>query len=67
MSIAIDEPVFDINEFCKKHRISRRLLYKLWSEGTGPRVIKLGRRTLISIEAAADWRKQMEDASGGAK
>jgi len=26
----------------------------------GPRLMKVGRRTLISVEAAADWRRDME-------
>ena len=62
---------FDVDSFCDFHRMSRRLLYQLWSEGRGPRVMKVGRRTLISAEAAAEWRKQMEEATpmcnGGAK
>lgn len=55
---------FTIQEFCEAHGgISRVLLYRLWSEGRGPRVIRLGRRVIISEEAAADWRKQMEKES----
>jgi predicted DNA-binding transcriptional regulator AlpA len=52
--------VFDIKSFCESHRISRSFLYKLIAEGRGPRLMKLGRRTLISIEAAAEWRARME-------
>lgn len=55
--------VFDINGFCETHKISRSFLYKLIAEGHGPRLMKLGRRTLISAEAAAEWRAQMEDES----
>ena len=34
-------------------------------DGRGPRMMKLGRRTLISAEAAADWRRQIELESAG--
>jgi predicted DNA-binding transcriptional regulator AlpA len=55
--------VFDINSFCQSHKISRSFLYKLIAEGRGPRLLKLGRRTLISSEAAAEWRARMEHES----
>ena len=32
-------------------------------EGTGPKVMKVRGRTLISIEAAAAWRREREAAS----
>jgi hypothetical protein len=32
-------------------------------EGWGPTVMHVGSRTLISIEAAAAWRKQREEAA----
>ncbi len=47
-------------EFSKAHRISRSMLYKLIKQGLGPRIMKVGRRRLISIEAAAEWRQRME-------
>jgi hypothetical protein len=52
-----------IDEFCDENRISRSLLYKMIREGRGPRLMKVGRRTLITHEAAEDWRRQMEAAS----
>lgn len=60
--------VYTVNEFCDEHRVSRTLLYGLIKEGKGPRLMKLGRRTLISVEAANDWRRQVESttADGGA-
>jgi hypothetical protein len=51
-----------VGEFCESHRISRALFYLLQKTRRGPRVMKCGRRTLISAEAASDWRKQMERA-----
>lgn len=40
------------------------MLYKLFAEGTGPRLIKIGTKNLISAEAAADWRRAREAATG---
>lgn len=50
--------------FCRAHDISRALLYRLWAEGKGPDRIKVGNRTLITREAAARWRSQLEAAQG---
>lgn len=56
----LDPAVYTVTDFCEEHRISRSYLYRLWSEGRGPRRTKVGRRTLISGEAAAEWRRRME-------
>jgi hypothetical protein len=53
---------FTINEFCETHRISRSMLYLMWGEGTGPRFMRAGRKRLISMEAARDWRREREAA-----
>jgi hypothetical protein len=49
-----------VAESCRQHGISRGLFYNLVREGRGPRLIKAGRRTLISQEAAEEWRHRME-------
>ena len=49
-----------IPEFCSAHRISRALFYILQRTGRGPRIMRVGRRTLVSAEAAAEWRRRME-------
>jgi hypothetical protein len=54
---------FSVEEFCTLHRISRCYFYKLLRNGLGPRIIKIGARTLISVEAAADWRREREVAA----
>ena len=54
---------YSVQEFCREHGISRGLFYRLLREGQGPRVIKAGRRTLISQEAAEEWRRRLEAAS----
>jgi hypothetical protein len=55
------KPTYTIPTFCADHGgISKSYFHKLVNEGKGPRLMKIGRRTLISAEAAADWRAQME-------
>lgn len=51
---------FTIPGFCAEHHISKAFLYKLIKDGKAPRLFKVGRRTLISAEAASDWRALME-------
>jgi len=60
MRMTAQKQSFSIREFCKLHDISRSLFYVLREKGEAPRVMKVGRRTLISAEAAAEWRKNME-------
>ena len=57
---------YTIAEFCEAHRISRSKLYQLFDEGHGPRTMNVGTRRLITEEAAADWRRAMEAATGAA-
>jgi predicted DNA-binding transcriptional regulator AlpA len=58
---AIVAPVmFSVRDFCKAHAISRAFFYKLHAEGKAPPICKLGSRTLISAEAAAEWRRDLE-------
>lgn len=51
---------FTVNEFCEAHRISRSHFYDLVRRGAGPRFFKAGLSTLISVEAAAEWRRRLE-------
>jgi len=55
--------VFTIPEFCAAHRLSRSKLYQLWAAGVGPRKMCIGTKILITVEAAADWRREREAAS----
>jgi predicted DNA-binding transcriptional regulator AlpA len=52
--------MFSVSDFCHDHGISRGTFYKLVKAGRGPAIAKIGRRTLISAEAAAAWRRRME-------
>jgi hypothetical protein len=56
---------FSISEFCDAHGISRGMFYKLARQGIGPRTMRVGTRTLVSVEAAAEWRRTREAAAAG--
>jgi predicted DNA-binding transcriptional regulator AlpA len=56
--------MYSVAEFCQAHRISRGTFYKLLNEGHGPTTVKIGRRTLISNESAAEWRRRLEAKPG---
>jgi predicted DNA-binding transcriptional regulator AlpA len=49
-----------IREFCEAHDISEGFFYKLKKQGEGPREMKVGARTLITFESAAEWRRARE-------
>ncbi len=51
---------FSIQHFCVIHGISRATFYNLVKKQLAPRLMKVGKRTLISAEAAAEWRARME-------
>jgi hypothetical protein len=55
-----------IKQFCTLHGISEDMFFKMRRQGWGPAVMRVGTRTLISIEAAAEWRKAREQAATGA-
>ena len=54
---------FTIAEFCRAHRISQSMYFKMRNLGLGPREMAVGSRRLISQEAAAEWRKAREAAA----
>lgn len=50
-----------IAEFCEAAGgISKSFFHKMIKDGTAPRIMKVGRRTLITAEAAAEWRRERE-------
>jgi hypothetical protein len=55
-----DIVTYSISEFCKAHGISEAFYFQIRNEGFGPVEMRLGRRRLISAEAAAAWRKARE-------
>jgi len=52
---------YDVESFCKKFNISKSMFYKLKRQGRAPRIMKIGKRTIISIEAVTEWQAQMEE------
>jgi hypothetical protein len=50
-----------ISEFCRAHGISEGFYFKLKKQDQGPREMRVGTRTLISFESAAEWRRARED------
>jgi predicted DNA-binding transcriptional regulator AlpA len=63
--ITLEQQVFTVQQFCLRNGISTSTWYKLRRQGRGPRVIKLGHVTRISIEAERDWRVAMEREAAG--
>ena len=55
---------YSIAEFCRAHRVSRAFFYVLQKRGEGPAVMEVGKRRLVSEEAAKEWRRRMESAAG---
>lgn len=55
---------FDIPRFCAAYSIGRTRVYQEIKEGR-LRVFKVGRRTLISVQAAGEWQELMEGLSNG--
>ena len=53
---------YSVEQFCEAHSISRAMFYLLRKSGDGPRVMRVGRRTLVSTEAAEAWRRAREAA-----
>jgi hypothetical protein len=60
------QAVYTVPEFCEAHRIIRSTLYNLWDLGQGPRVMRVGKRRLITQEAAAEWRTAFENSPNAA-
>jgi predicted DNA-binding transcriptional regulator AlpA len=52
-----------VAEFCTAHSISRAHFYNLLKRGDAPVVMHVGRRTLVSASAAAEWRRRLERQS----
>ena len=60
------EPVppacYSIREFCTAHGISDHMFFKLQRQKLAPRTMRVRARTLVSVEAAEEWRRQCEAA-----
>jgi hypothetical protein len=55
---------YSIPDFCRAHGgLSEAYFHNLVKEGLGPDLMKIGSRTLVSVEAAARWRAEREAAT----
>ncbi|MGD8327677.1 MAG: hypothetical protein PVF65_12250 [Sphingomonadales bacterium] len=54
-----DTQAYDIRSFCRAYNISRSYTYLKIKAGR-LKIFKAGRRTLISREAAENWRRLLE-------
>lgn len=54
---------FTISQFCALHNISRSTFYNILKDGQAPVIMRLGRRRLITAEAAQAWRERMTKLS----
>ena len=57
----MEEFAMTVSEFCARWHISEPLYFKLRRKGLGPKVMRIGRRTLITPEANAEWQRQREE------
>jgi hypothetical protein len=62
-TLPIPTHVFSIPSFCVAFGISEAFFHKLVSQGRGPSLMKIGRRTFVSHTAAAEWQRQCEAAT----
>jgi hypothetical protein len=60
---AVGAGSYTIAEWCKLHRLSLSMFYKMQVEGWGPRTMVVGACTRISAEADANWTREREAAA----
>lgn len=59
---AVSEPAaYSVDEFCAAHGdLSRGMFYILLKDpARAPAIMKVGKRTMVSAEAAREWRQRM--------
>jgi hypothetical protein len=49
-----------VSQFSEAHGFGRNRYFALQREGLAPRTFRIGKRVMISAEAARDWREMME-------
>ena len=55
---------FSIPSFCRSHgHMSEAMFHKMCAAGKGPATMMVGRRRMVSVEAAAKWRREREAAA----
>ena len=51
---------YTVDEFCRAERMSRSMVYKLWSQGHGPRFYSVGTVRRITEEMRREWQRKFE-------
>jgi predicted DNA-binding transcriptional regulator AlpA len=59
----MDKDAYNVMEFCTRHGISRSAFYKAIDAKQAPKLMRVGKRILISKEAAEKWRREREQAT----
>jgi hypothetical protein len=54
---------YSIEEFCRRHSISRGTYFNMRNAGKGPREAHILGRVLITKEAALEWREKITTSS----
>jgi hypothetical protein len=62
----MERAAYSIDEFAEADGLSVAMYFKLRNLGLGPDEMRVGRRRLISFEAAERWRRQREAAANNA-
>ena len=62
-----DRDADGVTDFCRRHGFSKGFLYAEWRAGRGPRFMQVGDRRIISREAGADYRRDLEAATCAAR
>jgi hypothetical protein len=57
---SMSDQSYTVVTFCAAEKLSRSMLYKLWSQGKGPRFYLVGTVRRISHEARIEWQRQHE-------
>jgi hypothetical protein len=63
----IQPMAYSIPQFCEAHVISIDTYFRMQRAGFGPVTMKVGGRTLISVESAAKWRRDRESRTHSAE
>jgi hypothetical protein len=61
--MTVQTQAYTVDGFCEAHNVPKSTYYELKKRGQAPREMQVGRRRLISAEAAAEWRRRMEAES----
>ena len=64
--VTISPYAFTIPQFCAAHGFGLTQYYRMKKESWGPAEMEVGRRRLISLEAATRWRAEREGATTAA-